>query len=196
MYRYRQLTPEEKTEAVRQRQLRGMPNHRPPRFGDAEGCFLITASTFEHKSYFNTYEKQAWLVDELQKELQSVKIPISGWVVLPNHYHLLIECNPLSTISQPLRRVHARTARELNRQDEVSGRKVWHLFSDRQIRNQRHYYTTLNYLHYNATKHGYVEKPLDWVCSSLHWYKKHFGIEWLRDLWREYPVRDYGKGWD
>ena len=196
MYHYRKLTPEQKTEAVQQRQLRGMPNHRPPRFGNTSGWFLITASTFEHKPYFNTDEDRTRLFNEIQKELVDVEILISGWSILGNHYHLLVECNPLSSISQPIRRVHARSARELNRRDEVSGRKVWHLFSDRHIRNERHYYTTLNYIHYNATKHDYVEKPSNWMCSSLHWYEEHFGIEWLRDLWRKYPVRNYGKGWD
>ena len=196
MYRYRKLTPIKKTETIRQRHLRGMPNPRPPRFGNFSGFFLITASTYEHKSYFNNVEKRTWLYNELQRELQNAQIPISGWVVLPNHYHLLVECNPLSSISLPLRSVHARSARELNRRDGVSGRKVWYLFSDRQIRNESHYYTTLNYLHYNPTKHGYVEKPLNWKCSSLHWYEKHFGIDWLRDLWQKYPVLDYGKDWD
>ena len=117
-------------------------------------------------------------------------------IVLPNHYHLLVQCRPLSVISRPLRKVHARTARELNRRAGLTGRKIWHLFSDRHIRNERHYYTTLNYIHYNPTKHDYVLKPSDWTCSSFHWYEKHFGIEWLRDLWRTYPIRDYGKGWD
>ena len=226
MYRYRTLTPEQKTEVLRQRQLRGLPLHEPPHFHDAEGWFLITAATYEHKRYFQTEEDQAWLLGELLKELQVVKIAIGGWVVLPNHYHLLVarhrtalryfqteedqawllgellkelqvvKCQPLSVISQPLRRVHARTARTLNRWEGVSGRKVWHLFSDRQIRSERHYYTTLNYIHYNPTKHSCVQRPIDWACSSLHWYQKHFSIEWLRDLWTTYPVRDYGKGWD
>lgn len=196
MYRYRKLTSEQKNQAVQQRQLRGLPYHRPPRFNDTNGWFLITASTYEHKPYFNTDQERLWLLGELQKELKDAEIPITGWVILSNHYHLLVECNPLSVISQPLRRVHARTARQLNRRDGMSGRKVWYVFSDRQIRNERHYYTTLNYLHYNPTKHDYVEKPLDWLCSSLHWYQEHFGIEWLRDLWHTYPLRNYGKGWD
>ena len=196
MYRYRTLTPEQKTEVLRQRQARSLPLHEPPHFHSDEGWFLITAATYEHKRYFQTEEDRGWLLGELLKELQVVRISIGSWVVLPNHYHLLARCEPLSVISQPLRRVHARTARALNRREGVSGRKVWHSFTDRQIRSERHYYTTLNYIHYNPTKHSYVQKPLDWACSSLHWYQKHFGIEWLRDLWTTYPVRDYGKGWD
>ena len=196
MYRYRGLTPEQKTETLRQRKLRGLPLHEPPHFHRAEGWFLITAATYEHKRYFQTEEEQVRLLGELLKELQAVEISIGSWVVLPNHYHLLVQCQPLSVISQPLRRVHARTARMLNRREGVSGRKVWYSFSDRQIRSERHYYTTLNYIHYNPTKHDYVQRPLDWTCSSLHWYQKHFGVEWLRDLWTAYPVREYGKGWD
>ena len=196
MYDYRKQTPEQKTETLHQRQVRCLPLHEPPHFRFAKGWFLVTAATYEHKHYFHTEEERAWLLEELQKELQTAKISIGGWVLLPNHYHLLVQCQSLSIISQPLRRLHARTARELNRREELSGRKIWHLFSDRQMRNERHYYTTLNYIHYNPTKHNYVKRPLDWDCSSLSWYEKHFGIEWLRDLWRKYPILDYGRGWD
>jgi putative transposase len=196
VYQYRKLTPEQKAEVLRQRQLNGYPLHSPPHLHAAEGWFLITAATYEHKHYFTAEEDRAWLLEELFKELGAVNIVFAGWVVLPNHYHLLVQCNPLATISEPLRRVHARTARELNRREKIEGRQVWYRFSDRLIRDERHYYTTLNYIHYNPVKHGYVKKALDWNCSSVHWYVEHFGIEWLRDTWQKYPVRDYGKGWD
>ena len=130
MYRYSKLTSEQKKEAVRKRQLRGFPYHRPPRFYETQGWFLITASTYGRKSYFNADQERIWLLGELQKEFQDAEIPVTGWVILSNHYHLLVECNLLSAISQPLRRVHARTARQLNRRDGVSGRKVWYIFSD------------------------------------------------------------------
>lgn len=196
MYRYRTLTPGQKAEVRRHRQLRGYPTHEPPHLHQADGWFLITAATYEHKPRFCTEADRAWLLQELMTELQTAGIPFGGWVVLPNHYHLLVQCKPLSTISQPLRRVHARTARELNRREGLTGRQIWYRFNDRQMRSERHYYTTLNYIHYNPTKHGYAQKPLCWACSSVHWYLEAFGIEWLRDLWRTYPVRDYGKGWD
>lgn len=73
---------------------------------------------------------------------------------------------------------------------------MWYRYSDRQIRSQAHYYASLNYIHINPVKHGYVEKPLNWPCSSVHWYLEHFGIEWLRETWKKHPVGDYGRGWD
>ena len=78
MYRYRGLTPEEKTEILQQRQLNGFPPHAPPHLHNTEGWFLITAATYEHKRYFGTNEEQAWLLDELEKELQVVNVSISG----------------------------------------------------------------------------------------------------------------------
>jgi putative transposase len=195
-YLYRKLTPEWQAELLRYRRLRGYPLHAPPHLEQAEGWFLITASTYEHRARFITEDDRGRLLDELFTELQAVEIPCRGWVVLPNHYHLLVQCRPFSVISQPLRRVHGRTAVELNRRLSLVGQQVWYRFSDRQIRSERHYYTTLNYIHFNPVKHGYVEKPLDWPCASVHWYMEHFGVEWLRKVWREYPVRDYGKGWD
>lgn len=196
MYEYRQLTDEQKAEVLRQRQLRGYPLHAPPHLRDVEGWFLITAATYEHKAHFCAEQDRAWLLEELFQELPAAQISCAAWVVLPNHYHLLAHCAPLSVISEPLRRVHARTARELNRRAGLMGRQVWYRYSDRLIRDDRHYYTTLNYIHYNPTKHGYVPKPLEWAQSSAHWYVEHLGIEWLRDAWRQHPVRDYGKGWD
>ena len=36
----------------------------------------------------------------------------------------------------------------------------------------------------------------DWLENSIHWYLEQKGREWLRSCWVEYPIKDYGKGWD
>jgi putative transposase len=196
MYGYRKLTPKQQAELVRERQRRGFPLHEPPHYRQLGGWFLVSAATFEHQCDFGNEEDRGWLFEELMNELKGAGSECAAWVILPNHYHFLVQCSELGVISQPLRRVHARTAVMLNRRAGTVGRRRWYRFSDRQIRGERHFFTTLNYIHYNPTKHGWVPKPMEWACSSLHWYREHFGLDWLRDLWRSYPVRDYGKGWD
>jgi putative transposase len=196
MYEFRKLTPEQQDELVRERQRRGFPLHEPPHYRQLGGWFLISAATFHHASDFGTEDDREWLLGHLTRELKLANIECAAWVILPNHYHVLVQCPKLAVISQPLRRVHARAAVTLNRRAGTVERRRWYRFSDRQIRSERHYFTTLNYIHYNRTKDGWVSKPVEWACSSIHWYQEHFGIEWLRDLWRSYPVRDYGKGWD
>jgi putative transposase len=121
---------------------------------------------------------------------------MQAWVVLPNHYHLLVRVTDFDLLGDIFRQVHGPTAREWNLEEATPGRKVWYRYTDRAIRSERHYYTTLNYIHYNPVKHGWVASPYDWPESSVHWYLEHRGREWLRDLWVRYPVRDYGRGWD
>ena len=73
---------------------------------------------------------------------------------------------------------------------------MWYRFQDRQIRGERHYFASLNYIHANPVKHGCVAKATEWPHSSFHEYLAKYGREVLADLWREYPVDEYGKTWD
>jgi putative transposase len=123
-------------------------------------------------------------------------IEIQAWAILPNHYHLLIYTEDLKYVGSVVRSIHGTTAYQWNREDKMKGRKIWYCYGDRAIRSQRHYYTTLNYIHYNPVKHGCVQSPYDWSASSVEWYRQSRGRNWLRELWVNYPVRDYGKGWD
>jgi putative transposase len=123
-------------------------------------------------------------------------IGIRAWVVLPNHYHLLAHVPDFDVLGSIFRRVHGPTSRKWNLEDATPGRKVWYRYTDRAIRSERHYHTTLNYIHYNPVKHGWARSPYDWMESSVHWYLEHFGRQWLRDVWASYHVRDYGRGWD
>ena len=84
----------------------------------------------------------------------------------------------------------------MNRRDDKTGRQCWFRAQDRCMRSKRHYLTTINYIHNNPVKHGYVDKWVEWPYSSFHWYLENKGRDWLIDTWREYPVLNYGDTWD
>lgn len=215
MYQYRQLTPEQRAELVQQRLARGYPPHSPPHPINDQSFYLITAACYEHKPHISSEERRKQLLDLLFERFTDYDVELRGWIILPNHYHLLVYLGDsdgglsphykqflskgfsrYEQIEKVLRRVHGSTSRSWNLEDNVVGRKVWYRYSDRAIRSERHYYTTLNYIHYNAVKHGWSKSPYDWICSSVHWYLEREGQEWLRDSWVRYPVKDYGKAWD
>jgi putative transposase len=196
MYEYRKLTPEERDTLVQQRLKRGFPPHAPPHPVKNQKNYLLTATCYEHKHYMQSEFRRQQVLDLVFEIFINRGIEIRAWVVLPNHYHLLVCLENLGIAGELFRSVHGPTARQWNIEDKIIGRKVWFRYSDRAIRSERHYYTTLNYIHYNPVKHGYVASPYDWSQSSVHWYLKHYGREWLRDLWVSYPIRDYGRKWD
>jgi putative transposase len=196
MYRYRDLTSEQRAELIEQRRTRGYPPHSPPHLAH-EGCrYLLTAACYEHKCHLALDSRRQEMLNRLFETLVKHGIELRAWVVLPNHYHLLAYVPDFTVLGRLFGSVHGSTAYQWNREDHVSGRKVWYRYADRAIRSERHYFTTLNYIHFNPVKHRWVEAPYEWSQTSVHWYLEYYGREWLRALWVQYPVRDYGRHWD
>lgn len=64
------------------------------------------------------------------------------------------------------------------------------------MKSERHVWATLNYIHNNPVKHGYVERWQDWPFSGAKQFIEKYGREKTLEIWREYPVLDYGTGRD
>jgi putative transposase len=198
MYEYRDMTEAERAKVLAGRKLHLRPWHAPPHFEQTAGTYLISAACYEHRSIMATGERrtewEAAVVDRLGRGSPGC-VEIRAWVVLPNHYHLLVE-GDLHLFGRRIGRLHNGIATQWNREDGTPGRKVWHRFSDRILRSERHYYASLNYIHANLVKHGHAAKADDWVWSSLSLYMEMVGREQLGQWWRQYPVGNYGEGWD
>jgi putative transposase len=143
----------------------------------------------------NTTRRQTVLDSLFEAFIQDGQ-EIQAWVVLPNHYHLLVFTTEFDRLGKLIRSVHGPSAYHWNLEDRTPKRKVWYRYTDRAMRSERHYYTTLNYIHYNPVKHKQCQTPYDWKESSVHWYREYYGQEWLRELWVKYPLHSYGEGWD
>ena len=197
-YDYRQITPEQRAELVRQRKERGYPLHAPPHPFRFPGYYLITAVNYEHAHIMADPARRTTFEARLLEEMNAVGAESAGWVVLPNHYHILLGVQTFDIIPKVIKRLHNGSSYEWNRTDGLAGqRRVWYKYYDRMIRNQEHYFQTLNYIHLNPHKHGYVQDPNEWPWSSLSMYYEERGRQWLREKWTEYtPPRGFGDGWD
>jgi len=195
-YRYRRLTEEQRQLLVRYRQQWGYPWHAPPHPIREATYYLLTAANFQHSPVMSSEVRRLGFQARLLEGLKVAGMEVSAWVVLPNHYHVLAFVPDIDKAASVFQRLHGSTSRQWNLEDDRVGRKVWYRYSDRAIRSERHFYTTVNYLHYNAVRHGYADRADHWVSSSFWAYLETKGRDWLRHLWQEYPIRDYGKRWD
>jgi putative transposase len=196
MYEYSRLTQQERAALVRERLQLGSPSHSPPHRMEEASCYLLTAACYRHQQIVNSDERRGQLLDLLFERFILAGVEIRAWVILPNHYHLIVRLAERVEIGGVLKLVHGPTARRWNQDDGTTGREVWYRYSDRAMRSERHYLTTLNYIHFNPVKHGWARSVYDWPASSVHWYLEHCGREWLRNTWRECPLREYGRDWD
>ena len=198
MYLWRTLTDKERAEVLRERKGRKLPWHSPPHL-DFEGpvTFIITAACYEHRHVIG---RSAVRIAEFEQDLLSActdfAARIFAWCILPNHYHLLVRTERIEELRKALGKLHGRTSRSWNQADDAVGRKVWFNFFDRDMRSERHLWASLNYVHNNAVHHGYAQRWQDWPYSSASKFLDEVGVEKAAEIWREYPILDYGKGWD
>lgn len=91
MYEYRKLSPEQKAELVQERRARSHPLHSPPHQMRHEHLYLVSAACYEHKRLMFSDQRRKDLLGLVFEIFQNAEIEINAWVILPNHYHLLIE---------------------------------------------------------------------------------------------------------
>ena len=117
------------------------------------------------------------LVEDALLYFDKDRYRLLAWVVMPNHVHVLIEIihgHPLHKIISSWKSF---TAHKANKLLGRSGQFWFQDYFDRYIRNERHFYNVVRYIHENPVKAGLVAKAVDWPFSSAK-------------LWeRERPVR-------
>ena len=206
MYDWRKMTPKKREETLQIRKIRGYPWHRPPHFTghdlDTERyrAFHLSAACYEHCPFIGTSpERIAQCEEQILSELKPHCDEIHAWSVLPNHYHILIELSETASLDDILGAVgqfHGRSSYQWNGQDNARGRRVWYQRTERAIRTERHFWATMNYVHHNPVRHGYVRKWQDWPFSSARRFLESMGRDEVARIWQEFPLLDYGKGWD
>lgn len=198
MYDFRKMTPAQRAEVLEHRQRRHLPWHSPPH-GDPDNTdrYLITAACYEHHCIIGRDPARMSSCEEaLLSACRTLGMDIYAWCVLPNHYHVLVKTIRLKEFTRELGRFHGRSSRVWNQEDRCEGRKVWHRCFDRQVRSERHFWASVNYIHHNPIYHGHAEKWQDWPWSSAANFLESVGREEAARIWADYPILDFGKGWD
>jgi putative transposase len=190
------MTPAERAAVVELRRSRGFPLHKPPHPDQAEGWYFITAATYEHHPHFAAPPELTALERRLLVALTASGLGCAGWVVMPNHYHAVVYTRELALVGSALGPVHGRSAHYANQRDRAAGRRVWFKYSDRKVRSERHFWACLHYVLFNPVKHGYVTAMAEWPWSSYQELVAKYGLEWVDDLARVYPLKDFGEKWD
>ena len=132
--------------------------------------YFITASTYQHQRLLNDETK-----DLLKKLLHEVfndyGWSLDHWVILDNHYHLLVQSHRGKDLKRIIAKIHNLSAQQINRIFALEKRihqKIWYNYWDYCPLDEHDYNVRLCYLLNNPVKHGYVCDLHNWAWSSFH----------------------------
>lgn len=136
--------------------------HRYFREGDIS--FLTHVTYLRRPILLENTQLLQWSIEQQRRKLS---FKILAWVVLPDHWHLLIDAQQ-NKVPDIMKRVKLSfAARYREKSGFVSGQVWHHRYWDHIIRDEQDLNQHFDYIHFNPVKHGLVSAPIDYPHSSF-----------------------------
>ena len=100
MYDYRKWNREKQAAALKERVAHGFPLHSPPHVLESDAYRIITGACFEHKPILESPARLKWFEQQLLDHLSQRSLEVASWVVLPNHYHVLVKIPDIKSFTK------------------------------------------------------------------------------------------------
>jgi len=100
----------------------------------------------------------------LERVRRSFNLCVYGYVVMPEHVHLLLSEPQRDTLADAIKSLKQGVSRRLIGEAEHFWQKRYYDFN---IRNYRQFMEKLRYIHRNPVKRGLCARPDDWGWSSF-----------------------------
>jgi len=102
-------------------------------------------------------------------------ILLHGYVVMPDHYHVLLTLREEPSVSGLVRKVHSLFAAHCHRRVGLRG-PIWQRrFYDHVVRDEADWHTKLTYMHGNPVRDGLVKVTTDYAWSSAVFWENGMG---------------------
>lgn len=136
---------------------------------------FITCSCYQRRPLLDTPARRTLFLKILEEVRQAYDFIVFGYVVMPEHVHLLLgepERGDLSRVMQVLKqRVARRVLTSVRKRGEPVPEFFWLTrFHDFSVWSDAKRIEKLRYLHRNPVVRGLVVKPEQWEWSSFRFY--------------------------
>lgn len=152
------------------------------RFQETGQVHYITFSCYKRRPNLRRDEACATFVAALERVRRDYGLRIYGYVVMPEHVHLLLNEPERNTFAQAIKSLKQGVARRLALRAKDS---FWQVrYYDFNVWSESKFVEKLRYIHRNPVKRGLVEKPEDWPWSSFrHYASGEIGVVEIESQW-------------
>ena len=167
---------------------------QPPRYYGENDLHFLTTSTYRRTTVFNSERFKREFVATLAELRAELGFRLLGYVLMPEHFHLLVWPSDRADPSQIMQRLKGRTARLILKtlrqerrhawcsrmlarfslpstvHDETNCRVWQRRFYDMNIWIEKKQLEKLDYMHNNPVTRRLVSSASDWPWSSWRYY--------------------------
>jgi|SRR5256886_5544415 len=137
------------------------------RFHQSGQSHFVTFCCYHRRRLLTTDESRRIFESALESVRRSFRLHVYGYVVMPEHVHLLLSEPPQDTLADALKSLKQGVSRRLIGDADYFWQKRYYDFN---IRNYPQVVEKLRYIHRNPVKPGLCERPEDWEWSSFRHY--------------------------
>lgn len=151
---------------------------RAPRIFDSGSLLHVLSRATQGEAIFSEEGEGHLFIERLGQQGQAWDGKVYAYVVMPNHFHLLVEVGkqPLSALMQPLLSWYAaRYNWAQHRQGHVFQSRYQSILLEREA----HLLELIRYIHLNPVRAGLVRVPDDYTASSHCVYCGRGGQGWV-----------------
>jgi len=146
------------------------------RFYGSNDLYFLTFSCYRRRQFFTKSARCDLFLEVLERVRRRYRIVVLGYVVMPEHVHLLVSEPQRQTLSDAMQALKLGFVRICQCSDGNSGatpipNPFWQArFYDFNVWTEEKRIEKLRYLHRNPVERGLVQSLEEWPSSSFRWY--------------------------
>jgi len=151
------------------------------RYQQTRDLHFITFSCYRRQPLLGFPRNRDFFETALERTRLGYQFFVTGYVVMPEHVHLLVSEPRRSTLAAAIQALKQSVARRLVGPDEHFWQKRYYDFN---VWTKKKCAEKLRYLHRNPVTRGLVENPEDWAWSSFrHYLTGKAGVVEIESQW-------------
>jgi putative transposase len=170
---------------------------RPLRIEFENALYHITARGFEKKTIFLDVSDRKKFLYYLKENLKRYNVLLYAYVLMDNHYHLLIE-TLMPNLNRFMHDLNTSYSVYYNRRINRVGPLFQGRYKSLLVDKESYLLELSRYIHLNPVRSGYVAKAEKYPWSSYRTYlgldkKEWINWEWIRERFGNRPYAEYRK---
>jgi putative transposase len=146
---------------------------RLKRFHHSQLPHFITFTCYRRRPHLAEIAIRELFITSLERTRVLYRMRVYGYVVMPDHVHLLVSEPERGTIANAVQSLKISSAKRWSQAlglEKLESALWQKRYYDRNVRDHDEFVEKLRYIHRNPVKRGLVAKPEDWKWSSFRHY--------------------------